>query len=95
MPRMRWIRLLGATVLMTGVLGGPNPAAAEPLPPEPPSLAGEHSYAQNAGKGFGVRLGPQVFAAADWASGGMLTDGGLQAAHEVAGAAAESVRLSA
>ena len=51
--------------------------------------------ASNAGKGFGVRLGPQVFAAADWASGGMLTDGGLQAAHEVAGAAAESVRLSA
>lgn len=51
--------------------------------------------AANAGKGFGVRLGPGLYAAADWASDGMLSDGGLQAAHEVASIEAASVRLSA
>ena len=50
--------------------------------------------ARNGGKGFGVRLSDRVFAAADWASGGMLTDGGLQAAHEVASIAGASVRLT-
>ena len=51
--------------------------------------------AVNAGKGFGVRLSANVFAAADWASGGMLSDGGLQAAHEVASIEGASVRLTA
>lgn len=51
--------------------------------------------ASNGAKGFGVRLSEHVYAAADWASGGMLTDGGLQAAHEIASIEAVSVRLSA
>ncbi len=50
--------------------------------------------AVNGGRGFGVQLSGQVFAAADWASGGLLADGGLQAAHEVAEIGAGSVRLT-
>jgi glycine/D-amino acid oxidase-like deaminating enzyme len=50
--------------------------------------------AANGGKGFGVRLSGRVVAAADWASGGFLTDGGLQAAHEIASIEAASVRLA-
>lgn len=51
--------------------------------------------ARNGGQGFGVKLSECVFAAADWAVGGMLTDGGLEAARQIAIGAEGSVRLSA
>ncbi len=50
--------------------------------------------ARTGGKGFGVTLSDRVFAAADWASGGFLTDGGLAAAHQIAMRDAVSVRLA-
>ncbi len=40
--------------------------------------------AQNEGRGFGVELVGQVYAAADWAAGGLLADGGFAAARDVA-----------
>ncbi len=44
--------------------------------------------------GFGVQLADHVYAAADWAAGGFLIDGGLDAALQVASAEAGSVRLA-
>jgi hypothetical protein len=44
---------------------------------------------------IGVRLNDQIFAAADWAVGGFLADGGLQAAREISALVEGSVRLSA
>jgi len=40
--------------------------------------------AKNGGRGFGLQLGERVFAAADWAQGGVLADSGILAAREVA-----------
>ena len=44
--------------------------------------------------GFGVQLADNVYAAADWAAGGFLMDGGLKAALEIASTEAGSVRLA-
>ncbi len=50
--------------------------------------------AANGGQGFGVKVSERVFAAADWATGGFLTDGGLDAAQQIAASVRRSVRLS-